>query len=141
MEAKRVKELVESLGARADLRGVGSLSEEEQTILVPYWAWGVIGNGGFRYFFEGQHSMMDVARRMKALRLDAQGAACERVALQLFPGGEPPKNNAERDAILDAVDWNVFDEEKEPLFSLSLQELLEALGRYVESHMDGFPAG
>jgi hypothetical protein len=95
VDSQRAKEILRDLGARADLHGVYSLSEEEKTVLVPYWAArGVIGNGGFRYFFEGKHQLLEVARRMRLLQLNAVADACEKVVRDIFPNGVPPDSDA-----------------------------------------------
>jgi hypothetical protein len=138
VDVERAKNVVERLGAKADLDGFDSLSEEEKTILAPYWARGVIGNGGFRYFFEGKHDLTDVARRMKALQFDAAAAACEKVARQVFPRGLAPADDAEREALLAKVDWKRFAGEEDVIFDLGWQELLEAVAGYIDRHLDAF---
>lgn len=140
MEANRAKDLVSSLGAQADLHGLDSLSEEERSVLVPYWARGVIGNGGFRYFYEGNHDLHDVARRMRTLQLDAAATACESVAQHVFAGGAVPRNDDEREALLSKVDWKRFSQEEDVVFDLRWEDILDAVGRYVEAHPAAFKA-
>ena len=54
-------EICDNLGRRAEENGIQSLSKPEQTVLLVWWAQGIIGNGGFEYFYEGACNMTDVA--------------------------------------------------------------------------------
>jgi hypothetical protein len=52
MNEIEVERILKTLGEKADTFGIESLTEEERNILVPWWARGVMGNGGCQYLFE-----------------------------------------------------------------------------------------
>jgi hypothetical protein len=138
MDQARAKEILRALGARADVDGLSALSDDEQTVLAPYLARGIIGNGGFRAFFEGEHALSQVARRMRALGLVAAGDACDRVLEQVFLGGVAPTTAAEREALLGRVDWAAFEDEEDVVFEVSWDQLTAAVVRYMERRPDAF---
>jgi hypothetical protein len=105
LDTLEVKKALKALGEEADAEGIDRLTDEQRNALVPYWARGVIGNGGFRYFFQGNHDLTDVARRLRTLGLDPAAEACDQVAAAIFPGGVAPGEEARREAILRQVDW------------------------------------
>jgi hypothetical protein len=72
------------LGERADAEGIESLTPAECVVLLPWWATGIICNGGFQYFFEGATNTLEVADAFAALGLEEAAAAC-RAAHRLIP--------------------------------------------------------
>ncbi len=79
-----VNTIGEGLGQRAEAAGLASLSPEEQTVLLAWWASGIIGNGGFRYFYEGASNAAQVASAFEALGFSDAANAC-RETLRVFP--------------------------------------------------------
>ena len=138
MERERAKKLLRALGEKADSHGIQALSEEERNVLVPYWARGLIGNGGFRYFFEHDHPLSDTVRRMRSLGLGSTADACESVLGQLFPGGAEPADYWERRRLTDGIDWDRFDPEESAIYKVSWDQFTDAIGAYIESHPDAF---
>lgn len=132
MNRNAASKLVKRLGAQADARGIESLSEHQRNVLVPYWARGVIGNGGFEYFFEGSYDLVDVARRFRALGLTDVAGACEQVAGAVFGAALPLPQG--REAILARVDWSAFREQERVVYGLSWEALQDAIAAYVSSH-------
>jgi hypothetical protein len=131
----RTRDLVDRLGDRAELEGIGTLSEEERTVLLPWWARGVIGNGGFHYFYQGSADLHDVARRMAALGFADVARACEAVATRVdasVPG------RAAQTEHLDAIRWKDFEVAEGVVLELDFDALLAAIERYVEDRPAAF---
>lgn len=132
------KELVRRLGSRADREGIETLNDDELTALIPWWARGVICNGGFRYFYEGGYDLVDVAMRLRRLGLLDAAAACERVSRVVFPNGRSQLATSERDQALAEVEWRKFERDEDVLFALEPTLLLDAIAKYVADHPAGF---
>jgi hypothetical protein len=131
----RTRGLVDRLGDRAELEGIGTLSEEERTVLLPWWARGVIGNGGFRYFYEGSADLHEVARRMAALGFADVARALEAVATRVdasVPG------RAAQTEHLDRIRWKDFEVAEGVVLELDFDALLAAIERYVEDRPAAF---
>lgn len=75
------------------------LNLDEQTVLLPVHAKGIIGNGGFNYLFEGEFKG-DPYFELTAAAFERIGASkASRVfrdALTLFPNSRPPRDLSER---------------------------------------------
>jgi len=131
MNEEAVKALLGALDRKAIARGVAALTEAERDAWVPVWALLTIGSGGFRYFLDNsQADLADAARRFRHLGLDAAGAACERVASEVFPGGAPADHD-ERSDLLARVDWSRFGAEEGVLVALTREGLYRAIGDYA----------
>ena len=50
-----VGEAMKLLGPLAEEKGVQALAPPQRAIVLLVWASGIIGNGGFRYFYEGAY--------------------------------------------------------------------------------------
>ena len=88
-----VSAVCDGLGNRAERDGLQSLSEPERSVLLVWWAQGIIGNGGFEYFYEGACNMPEIAAAFQELGLSEAADAC-RQSMTLFPPevlGEDPK--------------------------------------------------
>jgi Domain of unknown function (DUF4375) len=78
---------------------VSKLRPVECNLLLAYQAWGIIGNGGFNYLFEGNFKGdPEFALTAEAYRAIgcAEAAEAFQEALDLFPGGRPPTDIEER---------------------------------------------
>jgi hypothetical protein len=86
-------EFVDGVVCRAEdkkaANGVGALSLEERHATAIWAASGIIGNGGFQYFFENSLSTEDSAEAYASIGMP-KIADIFRTAASLFPGGEPP---------------------------------------------------
>lgn len=75
------------------------LTKEEQAVLLPYHALGIIENGGFNYLFEGDFAgdphFHRTAEAFETIGAD-DAAAAFRMALALFPDSKPPIDIDER---------------------------------------------
>lgn len=142
MERERTRAVLQALGDKADLEGIRSLSEEERTALLPFSAYAVISNGGFRYFFEHDpadgYLLSDVAGRLRLLGLASSADACERVVRELFPGGTEPTSYKERRPLVKHVEWDRFRPELLSFYEVSWDRITDAIGEYVECHPGAF---
>jgi hypothetical protein len=123
------RQILHDLGVKADERGLESLTPEERTILVPWVARGVIGNGGFRYFFEGNLDLAEVARAFRELGCHQVGEACERV-LSAFSAGRPTD--------LARVDWDRFLADEDVVYELKWEGLLSAIASHINENREAF---
>ncbi len=88
-----VNAIYSHLGNRAECKGLQSLSKPEHSVLLVWWAQGVIANGGFEYFYEGACNIAEVAAAFQELGFTEAAQAC-RQSMTLFPPevlGEDPK--------------------------------------------------
>ncbi len=138
MAERSVDDILDGLDSKVILRGATSLNEAERDVWLSVRARLLIGNGGFRHYFEGgPRDLADVALRLRHLGFDAASAACERVASTLFPGGYPFDPTRVRE-LLAIVDWKSFRGEEQILFEVSLDDLLRAVGEYVRHNETAF---
>lgn len=128
-------DLMKRLGREADERGIGSLNEDQRNVLVPYWAHGVIENGGFKYLLEWSYDLIDVARRFRALGFPDVGNACEEVARSVL-GERTNPDPSDRAAILSRVDWDAFQPQEAVVFRVSSDALKDSIAAYVSAHPD-----
>jgi len=139
-EFEFVNSIATKLGKRAEANGIEALNDIERTVLLIWWASGIIGNGGFQYFFEGATEAAEVAEAFDRAGCTAAAAAC-RQALQVFPGGIPPIDQQERCDFLDSVqdqDHDLFLELDEVIWATSDDGLEARLIAYIEDHRDVF---
>jgi hypothetical protein len=89
---------VDGIVCRAEERktaaGVCALRSEEKHAMAIWAAVGVIGNGGFQYFFENELSAEESAEAFDSIGMP-KTADIFRTALSLFPGGRPQSDWAE----------------------------------------------
>lgn len=130
-QERDTRQILYNLGVKADEHGLESLTAKERTILLPWFARGVIGNGGFRYFFEGGHDLAEVAGAFRELGRHAVASACERVGSRFAE--QRPKDLAQ-------VNWDQFTNEEDVIYELTWEELLAAIGKFVDQHRDAFAA-
>lgn len=70
---------------------IGTLPPQVKHAMAIWAALGIIGNGGFQYFFENDLSAQESADAFDAIGMPAT-ADIFRTALSLFPGGQPHSN-------------------------------------------------
>jgi hypothetical protein len=106
--------------------GVAVLRSEEKHAMAIWAAVGIIGNGGFQYFFENDLSAEESAEAFDSIGMP-ETADIFRTALSLFPGGRPQPDWAEALAFirsredlfakLSAQIWDIEAEAKSRLAS------------------------
>jgi len=94
-----VSQVAVRLGKIGREKGLDALTSGERTVALTWWAAGIIGNGGFPYFFEGscadegRYLVKEVAEAFDHLGFPQAAKACREAAL-FFPKGlldESPK--------------------------------------------------
>ena len=110
--------------------GDAALRVEERHASAIWAASGIIGNGGFQYFFENGLSCEAASESYEAIAMP-KTADIFRTALSLFPGGRPPADWSE------ALD---FIRSKEALFDIlsavvwcSDEEMVPRLSNYLRA--------
>ena len=91
-----------SLVDREEANGPDSISDIERVVLTIWHASGIIGNGGFRYFFECGLPARATATAYARIGVD-QAESILRNVLNLFPNGIVPEDYDERMAIVDEI--------------------------------------
>ncbi|MDY7035495.1 MAG: DUF4375 domain-containing protein [Thermodesulfobacteriota bacterium] len=64
---KFINSQIKPLGQKAEDEGLDGLTQIQQTALLVWWTFGIIENGGFRYFFEGASNIEQVADAFREL--------------------------------------------------------------------------
>ena len=124
------------IGERAERDGLASLSLVEKTVLLPWWASGIIGNGGFQYFYEGASEAAEVADAFDRIGCPAAAEAC-RKSLEVFPSGVPPADHEARRGFLDSIqdeDHTLFEPLDEIIWQITDNELESRLEIYIEAN-------
>ncbi len=75
--------------------GLRNFTQPEKTVLLAYWAMGIIQNGGFQFFYEGATNMDEVADAYERLGYHEAAEAC-RKSSSIFPYGVPPEEAHQR---------------------------------------------
>jgi hypothetical protein len=134
-----VSDVLELLGARAEAQGLDSLSQAEQRVLLVGWAQGIVGNGGFQYFYEGASNARQVADAFEALGF-SEAASAFRTSLSVFPNGVAPEDQEIRRDWLDrneTISTPVFDRLEGTIFAVS-DQLDQAIIAYLCEHRGEF---
>jgi hypothetical protein len=102
-----------ALAEREEELGKSSVNEIERVVLLIWHASGIIGNGGFRYFFECSLSLQDTAKAYDQIGVE-QAALVLRKVLNLFPHCSVPEDWDERMALVE----DLYKQHEEMLSSL-----------------------
>jgi len=81
------------------VRSCNSITDIERVVLLVWHASGIIGNGGFHYFFECSLPLLATAEAFDRIGVD-RGAAIFRRLQEFFPGRDIPDDYDERMAIV-----------------------------------------
>jgi hypothetical protein len=132
---QEVEQLMQRLGQIADQSGLTVLEPPERTVLLAWWARGVVGNGGFKYFFEGGSELGPVASAFRALGFPQAAEACERVEAEVASEGGLPRDEQGRRSALAHVDWRRFQADEREIFAVKWELLSAAIGRYIKTQV------
>ncbi len=138
MDESQVDSILQRLAERADREGIEGLNDDEQTVLLPCTALGLIENGGLKYFFERFHDLENVATCLRRLGFWDAASACEEFLSAVFPNGAEPPDELLRKRMLSAVDWKRFDEFENRIAKVSGDSLTEATAKYIDEHRAAF---
>jgi hypothetical protein len=129
------------LAEREEQRGADSITDIERVVLLVWHASGIIGNGGFRYFFECALPLVATAQAYERIGVE-QAASILRRLLEFFPGRHIPDDYDDRMAIVSRF----YDGHAELLDQLegefySTDALMEQqLAGWIRVHHDVFHA-
>lgn len=87
------------LADRQQQKGSETITDIEQVVLLVWHAAGIIGNGGFHYFFECSLPLLATARAYDRIGVE-QAASILRRLQEFFPGRFIPDDYDERMAIV-----------------------------------------
>ena len=121
----------------ADEQGIEALPATQRAVVLAWAGRGIIGNGGFKYFYEGQWRMAETAAAYRILGFPEAADACER-SLDVFPKRQPPRDDEEREQFLGEESSNLFEELEKVVYALDWDSLKLAIGSYIESRPEAF---
>jgi hypothetical protein len=128
-----------ALADKKDAHGPDSIDEIEQVVLRVWHASGIIGNGGFRYFFECGLPLSATAEDYARIGVD-RAAAALRELLDLFPDRRIPEEYTERLEFVDRL-YQLYPSHLDRLESEYFQtdDLMEQqLAGWIRVHDDLF---
>jgi hypothetical protein len=125
------------LCTRADENGIDRLPARHRTVVHAWAAHGIIGNGGFQYYYEGAWMMADVAAAYRTLGFEEAACACES-SLDIFPARVPPRDRARRWEIINKTDFEALREAETKIFDVRWDSLKAAIADYMAKHDDDF---
>jgi hypothetical protein len=125
------------LCTRADEQGIEKLPLAHQHVVRAWAALGIIGNGGFRYFYEGAWDMPGVARAFRVFGFEEAAGACEK-SLDIFPNRLPERDSERRHEILEKTDFDAYEEYEGAVYDLEFGALQAAIGAYMDRHPEEF---
>ena len=87
-EPLAVTQALDRLGTLANALGIRAVPLPGRHAIAAVTAYGIVGNGGFRYWYEGATETDIIAEAFAALGFDAAGKACL-LSMDPFPGKQP----------------------------------------------------
>lgn len=136
--ADPVQAALTDLCIRADDSGIEALALAQAEVVLAWGARGVIGNGGFRAFYQGSGDMRAVARAFRTLGFPEAAAACE-ASTSAFPLGAPPGDLTRRQDACAGIDWEELRDAERAVHAVGWEALLEAVGAHMRRHPRDFP--
>jgi hypothetical protein len=134
-----VRTRIIELGIEADERGLDALTARQQLVVRTFSARGIISNGGFRYFLQGDQPLAAVADGFRTLGFNEAAAACDAVTARVATQPQLTEE-ARRAAIVGAPPGAPeFDTEDSAIFDVDWSELEAAIGRYMRQYPRDFP--
>jgi hypothetical protein len=133
-----IRVVITELCIQADEEGIESLTSVQRNVVLAWSALGVIGNGGFQYYYDGTGRMRDVVGAFRVLGFEGAAAACER-SMSMFPLGIPPEDPARRAAASATVPWDELEDAESAVFAVEWDALIAAIGAYMRRFPGEFP--
>ncbi len=133
---RRIAELTDG----NDLNALRNLPEPQRVVLQVCGASGIIGNGGFRYLFEGDLADFQGIAESYELINATRASAAIRGALALFPNSQPPANVDQRLTYLEKLGGPALEKLNQcsEAFWDSGRETKRLLGIYIRAHKSEF---
>lgn len=130
---------IDELCLAADERGIEALTARQQLVVHAWSARGIIGNGGFQYFLQGDRPLASISEAFRALGFEDAAIACERVREKVASAAGVGER-ARRDAVIhDSRKNGALDTEDGAVFEVGGDEMRAAIGRYMRSNPRDFP--
>jgi hypothetical protein len=128
-----LRKTLKGVAGKADRDGFGSLSTEQQTALMAFYAQGVIDNGGFNYFFEEGLDAVELRNSYERLGLTAPAEIVRQIS-RILPLEVCPQERSERIRWFRTVGGSVsFDDLDESIYRCRSQ-VISGLFDYVKLH-------
>jgi len=129
----------------ANTKGIAEVPEPARTLIAVYTAQGVIGNGGFAYFFEsdflGDESYEIIIQSYRNIGLEEFALTIENV-LSLFPDGKPHESEKQRSDFIykymsgdDEENHSDIVDEAEGIFYKDTKSVFRLADEYVEKYV------
>lgn len=129
----------------ANTKGIAEVPEPARTLIAVYTAQGVIGSGGFAYFFEsdflGDESYEIITQSYRNIGLEEFALSIENV-LSLFPGGKPHENERQRSDFIykymsgdDEENHSDIVDKAEGIFYKDTKNVYRLADEYAERHV------
>jgi Domain of unknown function (DUF4375) len=136
---EQINKIFNALAQREEKLGKESINDIEQVVLVVWHASGIIGNGGFRYFFECGLSLKETATAYEQIGVEKAVLVLRKV-LSLFPSQSVPEDWDERMNIVEKLytqNAELFDELESNYYASD--DLMERqLAGWIKVHKDIF---
>ena len=129
----------------ANTKGIAEVPEPARTLIAVYTAQGVIGNGGFAYFFEsdffGDDGYEIIIQSYRNIGLEEFALTIENV-LSLFPDGKPHESEKQRSDFIykymsgdDEENHSDIVDEAEGIFYKDTKSVFRLADEYVEKYV------
>jgi hypothetical protein len=117
--------------------GFHVLNATERAVYFAYRARQMVGNGGFKYFYEGaaETPVGEVIQGFRILGFDAAAEAFARTT-STFPGGRVPTKLLELHRL--ELDFGPFEADEEVVADVSYPAFEASVGRYYHKHRPDF---
>ena len=119
------------LAEREQQQGAESISDIERVVLLVWHAAGIVGNGGFHYFFECSLPLLATAEAYDRIGVE-QAASVLRRLQEFFPGRQIPDDYDERMAIVSRF----YDAQAD--FLTDLERQFYSTGALMEQQLAGW---
>ena len=125
-DQEKTKRKIQQLAQRADAEGIERLKPDERVVVVAYWAYGAISNGGLKFFYQSNVRLDTLVSALRALGLTAQADAALSTATQ-FPDptiADQPEIRADH--------WQHLNtrEQDDVFYLLKWEQLYDAIAAY-----------
>jgi hypothetical protein len=121
------------------------MPEEHRTVLAVYHSYGVLGNGGFQYLFEGDLTgdpHFQITRESYATIGATTASAAFDKAYAVFPNSIPPKDMDQRLSIWGSnyrIPGSLMDDSSpDSMYFAAMDDVMAKLTQYIQSRPEAF---
>lgn len=134
---RSLEERIYAVCRAADKHGIDALTAAQRVVVLSWSGRGIIGNGGFKYFYEGEWRGAELAAAYRALGF-ADAAEASQRSLDVFPARQPPRDAKRRYEFIAAGEDAVFGNLEDAIFAIEWPNLERAIGEYMAQHAQEF---